>query len=248
MDWVGRLLVWLEPWFAYLLELMQRGPLLALGVAVLAGVALGLSPVTYLFVPAVVGYAGGSKSTTRRRAAGLSLAFVLGITTVYMMLGVLWGSIGLLLLDLLRRSLWLWYGIGAMALLLMGLRMVGLLYFSTPLLRSPDPTIRRPGVLGAYLLGLTFGLTGCPSCEPIRLTVLVAVAASTQPLMGALAMFALGLGQGLILVVAGTYIGTLPSLKRFAGHRITINRLLGLLLLMAAAYFAWRTVGHLPIR
>ena len=170
---------------------------------------------------------------------------MLGITTVYMALGALWGSIGLLLLDLLRRSLWLWYGIGAIALLLMGLRMIGLLYFNVPFLRPPDPTMRQRGALGAYLLGLTFGLTGCPSCEPIRLAVLAAVAASTQPLMGALAMLALGLGQGLILVLAGTYIGTLPSLKRFAGHRSSINRLLGLLLLTAAAYFAWRTLGYL---
>jgi cytochrome c-type biogenesis protein len=209
-----------------------------------AGVALGLSPVTYLFMPAVVGYVGGTKST-RRRAAGLSLAFVLGISTVYMMLGALWGSVGLLLLDLLRRWLWLWYGIGAIALLLMGLRMIGLLYFSTPLLRSPNPMIGRRSVLGAYLLGLTFGLSGCPSCEPIRLAVLAAVAASTQPFMGALAMLALGLGQGLILVLAGTYFGTLPSLKRFVNHRIAINWLLGLLLLIAAAYFAWRALGYL---
>jgi cytochrome c-type biogenesis protein len=247
MDWVGKSLTWLEPWLAYLLGLMQQGPLLALGVAVLAGVALGLSPVTYLFVPAVVGY-GGTQSTTRRRAAGLSLAFVLGITTVYTMLGALWGSLGLLLLDMLRRWLWLWYGIGATALLLMGLRMVGLLYFSAPYLRPPDPMSRQRGARGAYLLGLTFGLTGCPSCEPIRLAVLTAVAAGSQPLMGALAMFALGLGQGLILVLAGTYVGTLPSLKRFAGHRIAIKRLLGLILFMAAAYFAWRAVGYLPVR
>jgi cytochrome c-type biogenesis protein len=246
MDWVGRLLTWLEPWLAYLLGLMQQGPLLALGVAGLAGVALGLSPVTYLFVPAVVSYVGGTKSTTRRRAASLSLAFALGITTVYMMLGALWGSLGLLLLDLLRQWLWVWYGIGAIALLLMGLRMVGLLYFSAPRLRSPDPTTRQPGVLGAYLLGLTFGLTGCPSCEPIRRAVLAAVAASTQPFMGALAMLALGLGQGLILVLAGTYVGTLPSLKRFVKHRGVINWLLGLLLLTVAAYFAWRALGYLP--
>jgi cytochrome c-type biogenesis protein len=214
MDWVGRLLTWLEPWLAYLLGLMQQGPLLALGVAVLAGVALGLSPVTYLFMPAVVGYVGGTKSITRRR-------------------------------DLLRRWLWLWYSIGAIALLLMGLRMIGLLYFSTPLLRPPDPMIGGRSVLSSYLLGLTFGLTGCPSCEPIRLAVLAAVAASTQPFMGALAMLALGLGQGLILVLAGTYFGTLPSLKRFVNHRMAINWLLGLLLLIAAAYFAWRALGNL---
>ena len=245
MDWVGRFLTWLEPWLAYLLGLMQQGPLLALGVAVLAGVALGLSPVTYLFMPAVIGYVGGTKSNTRRRAAGMSLAFVLGITTVYLMLGALWGSFGLLLLELLRRWLWLWYGIGAIALLLMGLRMIGLLYFNAPRLRQPNPMIGGRSVLGAYVLGLTFGLTGCPSCEPIRLAVLAATAASTQPFMGALAMLALGLGQGLILVLAGTYVGTMPSLKRFVNHRMVINWLLGLLLLIAAAYFAWRALGYL---
>ncbi len=99
MDWIGRLLAWLEPWLVYWLGLMEGGTLLGLATVVLAGVALGLSPVTYLFMPAVVGYAGGSKGTTRRRAAGLSSAFVLGVTTVYMALGVLWGGIGLLLLT-----------------------------------------------------------------------------------------------------------------------------------------------------
>ena len=244
-DRIGELLAWLEPWLAYLLGLMGEGSVLGLGAAALAGVALGLSPVTYLFMPVVVGYAGG-KSTTRGRAAVLSLAFVLGITTVYMALGALWGSIGQLLLASLRGSLWLWYGLGAAALLLMGLRMVGLLRLGVPLLGTPDPAASgRRGVLGAFLLGLPFGLAGCPSCEPLRLAVLTAVAANTQPLMGALAMLAVGLGQGLILVAAGTYVGTLPNLKRFAGYRVAINRSLGLLLLLVAAYFAWRAVGYL---
>lgn len=246
-DWVEKLLTWLEPYLAYWLGLMEGGSLLGLGAAALAGVALGLSPVTYLFMPAVVGYAGGGESTTRRRAAALSVAFVLGVTTVYMALGALWGSVGQLLLYLLGQSLWLWYGLGAVVLLVLGLRMVGMLRFDVPLLRTPDPGTGRRSLLGAYLLGLPFGLAGCPSCEPIRLMVLAAVAATTEPLMGALAMLALGLGQGLILVMAGTYIGTLPSLKRFAGHRHVINRLLGLLLLLAAAYFAWRALGFLPV-
>jgi cytochrome c-type biogenesis protein len=224
---------------------MGEGSMLGLGAAALASVALGLSPVTYLFMSAVVGYAGG-EGTTRRRAAVLSLAFVLGVTTVYAALGALWGSIGLVLLEALRGSLWIWYGLGAAALLLMGLRMVGLLRFDVPLLGTPDPSASgQRGVVGAYLLGLPFGLAGCPSCEPIRLAVLTAVAANTQPLMGALAMLAVGLGQGLILVAAGTYVGTLPNLKRFAGYRVAINRSLGLLLLLVATYFAWRAFGYL---
>ena len=76
--------------------------------------------------------------------------------------------------------------------------------------------------------------------------MLTAVAASSRPLMGALAMLALWLGQGLILVTVGTYVGTLANLRRFASYRLAINRLLGLLLLMAAVFFAWRAFGYLP--
>ncbi len=244
-DWIGRLLAWLEPWLAYWLELMAGGSLLALGAAALAGVALGLSPVTYLFMPAVVGYAGGGGGTSRRRAAKLSLAFVLGVTTVYVALGALWGSVGLLLLAALGASLWLWYGLGAVALLLMGLNLAGLLRLRLPFLKTPSPGAGQRSALGAYLLGLPFGLAGCPSCAPVRLAVLTAVAANTQPLTGALAMLAVGLGQGLILVAAGTYVGTLPNLKRFAPYRDAINRSLALVLILAAAYFAWRAFGSL---
>lgn len=249
MDWIGRLLAWLEPWLAYWLSLIEGGSLLGLCAAVVAGVALGLSPISYLFMPAVVGYGGGGNGTTRSRAAGLSLAFVLGVTTVYIVLGALWGGVGRLLLYLLGHSLWIWYGICAAALLLMGLRMVGLLRINVSLLRLPGRYRMRQqcSVTGAYLLGIPFGLAGCPSCEPIRLAVLTAAATSTRPLMGALAMLALGLGQGLILVTVGAYVGTLPNMKRFAGHRVVVNRLLGLLLLIAAAYFAWRAFVNLPI-
>lgn len=76
MDWLGKLLGWLEPWQAYLLGLMEGGSLIDLGAAVVAGLLLGLTPVSYLLMPAVVGYAGSSKGPDRRREAALSLAFV----------------------------------------------------------------------------------------------------------------------------------------------------------------------------
>lgn len=77
MDWIARLLTWLEPYLAWGLELLENGSLLGVLLAAPAGVALGLSPATYPLVPVVVGYAAGGKTNAKRRAV-LSLAFVLG--------------------------------------------------------------------------------------------------------------------------------------------------------------------------
>lgn len=239
---MGDLLARLQPWLA----VVRDGSPLGLGVAALAGVALGLSPASYPLVPVVVGYAGG-RGATRGRAAALSLAFVLGITTIYMALGALWGSLGLLLLNLLADSLAVWYGLAAAALWLLAGRLLGLVRFGVPLLAPPDPARGPRGLLGAYLLGLPFGLAACPSCAPVLLAVLTAVTATGQPLLGAVAMLALGLGQGVVLVAAGTSGGTLANLRALARWRPTIERLLGLVLLLAALYFTLLAFQHAPV-
>lgn len=190
----------------------------------------------------VVSYASGGKKSTKRRAFVLSSAFALGITTVYVVLGVLFGVLGLALLSLLNRSIGLWYGIAAPFLWIMGLRSLGLLSFAVPLRQKFDPESGRHGVLGAYLLGLPFGLAGCPSCALILPSLLIAIAASGSPLVGALAMFALGAGQGLVLVAAGVLGGSLVRLSRLAPYRVAVERLLGVVLLVVAAYFTWRAL------
>lgn len=197
-------------------------------------------------MPVVVSYASGEGKNNRRRAFVLSSAFALGITTTYAALGVLFGVLGLALLSLLNGSIGLWYGIAAPLVLIMGLRTLGLLDFRVPLRRGFDPESGRRGVPGAYLLGLPFGLVGCPGCALIMPSLLIAVATSGSPLIGALTMLALGLGQGLVLVVAGVVAGSLVRLSRLAPYRIAIERLLGVALLVVAAYFTWRALLWLP--
>lgn len=125
----------------------------------------------------------------------------------------------------------------------MGLRLLGLFRFGMPLPPPPDPASSgRGGLLGACLLGLPFGLAGCPTCALILPSVLTATAASSSPLIGALAMSALGLGQGVVLVMTGTYVGGLAKLKSLASYRIAVEKLLGIALLLAATYFTWRAL------
>ena len=100
-----------------------------------------------------------------------------------------------------------------------------------------------PGALWVLTLrGPPFGLAGCPSCALILPSVLVAVAASGSPLVGFSAMVALGLGQGLVLVAAGVFGSALVRLSRLASYRVAVERLLGVVLLLLAAYFTWRAL------
>lgn len=51
-------------------------------------------------------------------------------------------------------------------------------------------------------------------------------AASGRPLVSAVAVFALGLGQGLVLVTAGILGGSLVRLSKLAPYRVVAERLL----------------------
>jgi len=51
-----------------------------------------------------------------------------------------------------------------------------------------------------------------------------------------------GLGQGLVLVAAGVFGSALVRLSRLASYRVAVERLLGVVLLLLAAYFTWRAL------
>lgn len=242
MDAVARFLIWLEPYLAWGLQHLESGSPLGLVLAVVAGVALGLTPATYPMVPAVLGYVAGEEKLTRRRAAALSSAFALGLSTVYAVLGIVLGVVGLALLTLLNRSIWLWYGLLAPVLWIMGLRSLGLLRFGVPLL-SPSAVERgRRGLMSAYALGIPFGLAGCPSCALILPSVLTAVAASGSPVVGALGLFGMGLGQGAVLVAAGTFGGGSLGSGWLYRYRAVVEKGIGAVLVLTAAYFTWRAL------
>lgn len=221
---------------------MESGSPLGLLLAVVAGILLGLTPATYPMVPAVIGYVAGERKLTRRRAADLGISFALGMATVYAVLGFLFGVTGFALLTFLNRSIWFWYGLLAPVLWVMGLRALGLLRFGVPMLSTPNVKRRERGLLGAYALGMPFGLAGCPTCALILPSVLTAIAISGNPVMGALAMLGLGLGQGVVLVAAASLGGSSLSSGWLYRYRNVVEKGIGVVLVLTAAYFTWRAL------
>lgn len=205
------------------------GPmLLAIPVALLAGLVSFASPCVLPLVPGYVGYVGGMAGAEDPRRGRLLLGvglFITGFTAVFVAVSTLVTSLGLLLVahqDLITRVL-------GVIVLLLGLAFLGAFPFMQRERRlrvSP-----RAGLLGAPLLGIVFALGWVPCIGPTLAAVLALAYDQASPGRAIVltVVYCLGLGVPFFLVALG-----LRSSQRAVGwlkrHRAAVMRFGGLLL------------------
>jgi cytochrome c-type biogenesis protein len=130
------------------------------------------------------------------------------------------------------------YALLAIILTVIGLALLRVIHIVIPTL---VPSTRSTTTfLGSYLLGLRFGLSACPACTPLMLPVVAAAALTADPLMGATLMLTFGLARGIPILLVGTAAGSLARLRHTGILTRCIERLGGVLMLAAAAYFFYQ--------
>ena len=203
-------------------ELVLSGNLLiAIPVAVLAGLVSFASPCVLPLVPGYLGFVGGfagsdgegasDRGNRRRLLLGVAL-FVLGFSVVFVTFGLVFGVAGLLLkqwMDIITRS-------AGVIVIIMGLVFIGQF---TVLQRTMKPRWRiATGLAGAPVLGLVFGLGWAPCIGPTLTAVLALSLDGGSPARGAVlgAAYCLGLGIPFLLVALGFgwVSGSVAWLKR----------------------------------
>lgn len=206
----------------------------ALLIALLAGGLSFLSPCVLPIVPPYLAYMGGLSAAdlgTRaaRRALLLpALLFVLGLSTVFMLMGVAASAIGM---AFLRYQGWL-NTLAGLMVMGFGLHFLGVLrltFLEREARLQAGP--RGGSALGAYILGLAFafGWTPCIGPQLGAILTLAAVEASATRGGVLLAFYALGLGLPFLLVAA--FLPWLGGVMGWARqHLEQIERLAGLLL------------------
>jgi cytochrome c-type biogenesis protein len=187
-------------------EVIFSGPLLlALPLAVLAGLVAFASPCVLPLVPGYLGYVSGFSSTTelatkpKTRVVVGVLLFITGFSTVFIGFSVAFASLGLLLLgwmDIIIRF-------AGLLVILMGFVFIGQVSFLQR--QTKLPLARANGYLGAPLLGVVFGLGWAPCIGPTRIAVnTLALSAGDIPRAVALAIaYCIGLGVPFILIALG---------------------------------------------
>ncbi|MBU2962323.1 cytochrome c biogenesis protein CcdA [Citreicella sp. C3M06] len=214
------------------IDLIDASLLPAMMVALAAGVISFLSPCVLPVVPPYLAYMSGiSMAEVQGRSGKVllpALFFVMGLSTVFLLLGFAASALGLALLQY-QQALNTAAGIVVMIFgaHFVGVYRIGFLDREARL----DVGDRGGSAFGAYLLGLAFAFGWTPCIGPQLGAILTLAASEASVARGTLLLgvYAAGLGIPFLLVAAflGKLGGVMSWMKR---HMERIERLMGLLL------------------
>jgi len=198
---------------------------LTIGLAALAGLASFLSPCVLALVPAYVGYLGGRSVTPSGQVVenrwvtfSHGVAFVLGFSLVFIILGAAASVIGSLLYDL--RG-WL-ARIGGAVVILFGLHTMGVisipfLDYDTRRQTSPNPSL---GYLSSAMMGVFFSAGWAPCVGPVLGAVLTLALNSAKLNQGVVLLAAYSAGMAVPFLLAALGIGRVAELMRRHGKLV----------------------------
>ncbi|WP_376717592.1 protein-disulfide reductase DsbD [Halomonas garicola] len=218
---------------------------LALGLFFLAGLGLTFTPCVLPMLPIMSSIIVG-QNPTRPRAFVLSASYVLGMALTYALVGVLMGLFGAglnLQAHLQSAPVLITF---AVLFTLFALAMFGAfeLRMSPRIAGKVDAWQNRAqqsGPLGIAVAGALSVLVVSPCVTAPLAGAMVFISSTGDGVLGGMVLFALGLGMGLPLLLAGTFGATL--LPRSGAWMNGVKIAFGLLLLGVAVWMIERLVA-----
>lgn len=218
-------------------QIVASHPLIAFAAVFLGGILTSASPCVLATIPLVVGFVGGYAEGERGKAFRYSLAFILGLSLTFTLFGAAAGILGTMFGSL---GGW-WYAAAGIVAIVMGGEMMGLYEIRLPVRRDYRPN--RGGIIGAFSLGLFFGVVSSPCATPPLVVILAIVATKGEALYGIALLFTYAVGHSLLMLVAGTFTGFIEAFVRsrgVLGLAAWAKRLSGAVVMLAGGWFLWQ--------
>ena len=220
---------------AGLTRLVETNVWIAPFASFLGGILTASNPCVFIMIPLAMAYVGGyGESGGWRQNVVLAFSFVIGLSITFTVLGIIAVAMGGLLGDV--GNFW-GYAVAGVCLI-MGLHLIGVLNITFPV-----PNLFRPSqrwVVGAFLLGLLFGVVSTPCATPVLAVLLTYIASKGNYGYGALLLFAYALGHCLVIILAGASMGVAKALlesRHLQKASLVLQRSAGVVIILIGFFF-----------
>ena len=226
------------------------------GGAALAGLLSFLSPCILPMVPFYLCYmagismqelrgdgTGGLRPGAQRRLVISAVAFALGVTTIFVLLGLGATALGQAFIAWKQPLSY----VAAAVLLVFGLHFLGVirvpfLYREARIESTAEPTT----LVGAYVMGLAFGFGWTPCVGPALAAILFVASGSGDLVRGGLLLLVYGLSMTLPFVIAALFarpfLGWVARNRRYLGF---VEKAMGVMLIVFAILIATNSVNYI---
>ncbi len=224
------------------------------GGAALAGLLSFLSPCILPMVPFYLSYMAGISMQelredgaiaqgAQRRLVGAAIAFALGVTTIFVLLGLGATALGQAFIQWRDPLSY----VAAAVLLVFGLHFLGVirvpfLYREARLDAKTEPS----SLIGAYVMGLAFGFGWTPCVGPALAAILFMASASGDMWQGGTLLLVYGLSMTLPFVIAALFakpfLAWVARYRKYLGH---VEKIMGMMLILFAILIATNSVNYL---
>ncbi|NLC69726.1 MAG: cytochrome c biogenesis protein CcdA [Desulfuromonadaceae bacterium] len=237
---------------------MTNGADITFWIAFWAGVLSFVSPCVLPLIPSYLTYITGLTfgqlqeahiGAPRKLLVFLhSLAFVLGFSAIFIMLGGVAGFLSGSFQSFMREGLVWIQRIGGLLIFLFGIHVSGLFHFGLLLGEKRIQLRHKPaGLIGTFLVGVAFAAGWTPCIGPILGAILTLVAGSSSDTVRGMALLtAYSAGMGIpFLVTALLFHGFLLFFQRFRKYILLLERITGFLLMIVGAMLFFNLFGLL---
>ncbi|MGM0568399.1 MAG: cytochrome c biogenesis protein CcdA [Elusimicrobiota bacterium] len=207
------------------------------------GLALNLTPCVYPMLTVTLAVFGTGREKKKIRIITKAILYVMGIATMYSLLGLIAALSGGLFGGIMQSRAVL-AGVGILFILL-ALSMFGLWE-----IRPPSRLVNRvsgktgAGYIGIYLSGLLVGVFAAPCVGPPIIALMTTVGQRGDPFYGFASFFILSLGLGFPYLLLAVFSSLIPRLPKSGSWMVWVRKVLGVILVAVAFFYLSLAAGQ----
>ncbi len=222
--------------------------------ALVAGLLAFFSPCILPMVPFYFSYMAGISMTELRADGEISpgagrrlvisaLFFALGVTTIFMLMGLGATALGQAFAQWRQPLSY----VAAAVIFVFGLHFLGVFKIGFLMREARMESKRDPStILGAYVMGLAFGFGWTACVGPVLAAILMIASGMGDLLNGALLLTVFGLGMTAPFVIAAFFAKPfLGLLQRHRAKMAYVEKIMGAMLIVFAILIATNTINYI---